>query len=141
MFRPPLCPSSGASQLHMQSLVPINYKNTCCLQVCHYVHFIITTDYLCGTYKAFFNLCVGFVLFCFVLGYGSVGFVSCIILLLHTVWCLVRCVLQSCYVVTVTTQQDWRTQRTKHHTGPETACAAEKFLMMDTMVSETCRAE
>ena len=37
--------------------------------------------------------------------------------------------------------QDWRTQRTKHHTGPETACAAEKLLMMDTMVSETCRAE
>ena len=29
MFRTPLCPSSGASQLHMQSLVPINYKNTC----------------------------------------------------------------------------------------------------------------
>jgi len=29
-----------------------------------------------------------------------VGFVSCIILLLHTVWCLVRCVLQSCCVVT-----------------------------------------
>jgi len=29
------------------------------------------------------------------------------------VWCLVRCVLQSCCVVTaVTTQQDWRTQRT-----------------------------
>ena len=27
------------------------------------------------------------------------------------VWCLVRCVLQSCYVVTVvTTQQGWRTQ-------------------------------
>ena len=24
---------------------------------------------------------------------------------------------------------------------PETACAAEKLLMMDTMVSETCRAE
>ena len=41
----------------------------------------------------------------------------------------------------VTTQQDWRTQRTKHHTGPETACAAEKFLMIDTRVSETCRAE
>ena len=38
-------------------------------------------------------------------------------------------------------QQDWRTQRTKHHTGPETACAAEKLLMMDTVVSETCRAE
>jgi len=32
MFRKPLCPSSGASQLHMQSLVPINYKNTRCLQ-------------------------------------------------------------------------------------------------------------
>ena len=27
------------------------------------------------------------------------------------------------------------------YTGPETACAAEKLLMMDTMVSETCRAE
>ena len=26
MFRTPLCPSSGASQLHMQSLVPIYYK-------------------------------------------------------------------------------------------------------------------
>ena len=37
MFRTPLCLSSGASQLHMQSLVPINYKNTCCLQICHYV--------------------------------------------------------------------------------------------------------
>ena len=58
------------------------------------------------------------------------------------VWCLVSCVLQSCCVVpAVTTQQDWRTQRTKHHTGPETACAAEKLLMMDTTVSETCRAE
>ena len=34
------------------------------------------------------------------------------------VWCLVRCVLQSCCVVT-----------------------AEKLLMMDTVVSETCRAE
>jgi len=58
------------------------------------------------------------------------------------VWCLVRCVLKYCCVVTaVTTQQVWRTQRTKHHTGPETACAAEKLPMMDTMVSETCRAE
>ena len=45
------------------------------------------------------------------------------------------------YILKVTTQQDWRTQRTKHHTGPETACAAEKLLMMGTMVSETCRAE
>jgi len=50
MFRTLLCPSSAASQLHMQSLVPINYKNTCCLQICHYVQFIITTNYLCGTY-------------------------------------------------------------------------------------------
>jgi len=41
----------------------------------------------------------------------------------------------------VTTQQDWRTQQIKHHTGPENACAAEKFLMMGTMVSETCRTE
>jgi len=34
------------------------------------------------------------------------------------VWCLVRCVLQSCCVVTataVTTQQDWRTPRNKHN--------------------------
>ena len=55
MFRTPLCPSSGASQLHMRSLVPINYKNTCCLQICHYVHFIITTNYLRDTYKPFFK--------------------------------------------------------------------------------------
>ena len=55
------------------------------------------------------------------------------------VWCLVRCLLQSCCVVTA--QQDWRTQRTKYHTGPETACAAEKLLIIDTMVSETCGAE
>ena len=27
------------------------------------------------------------------------------------------------------------------YTGPETACAAEKLLMMDAVVSETCRAE
>ena len=38
-------------------------------------------------------------------------------------------------------QQDWRTQRTKYHRGTETACAAEKLLMMGTVVSETCRAE
>ena len=55
MFRTPLCPSSGASQLRMQSLVSINYKNTCCLQICRYVHFIITTNYLCDMYKPFFN--------------------------------------------------------------------------------------
>ena len=54
MFRTPLCPSSGTSQLHMQSLVP------------------------CGA------------------------------------WFVV-----SSSPRTVTTQQDWRTQRTKHHTGPE----------------------
>jgi len=66
MFWTPLCPSSGASQLHMQSLVP------------------------CGAW--------------------FVGL-------------------------------EWRTQRTKHHTGPKTACAAEKLLMLDTVVSETCRAE
>ena len=65
MFRTPLCPSSGASQLHMESLVPINYKSTCCLQICPYVHFIITTNYLCDTYKQFFSLYVGFMLFCF----------------------------------------------------------------------------
>jgi len=51
MFRTQLCPSSGAYQLHVQSLVSINYKNTCCLQICRYVHFIITTNYLCDTYK------------------------------------------------------------------------------------------
>ena len=50
-------------------------------------------------------------------------------------------VLLCCNYGAVTTQQDWWTQRTKHHTGPENACAAEKLLMMDTMVSETCRAE
>jgi len=83
MFRTPLCPSSGASQLHMQSLVP------------------------CGAWFVVSSSPAG--------GHNSYN--------------------------TVTTQQDWRTQRTKHHTGPETACAAEKLLMMDTMVSETCRAE
>jgi len=40
------------------------------------------------------------VLCCFVFSCGSVGFVSCVILLLHTVWCLVHCVLQSCCVAT-----------------------------------------
>ena len=50
-------------------------------------------------------------------------------------------VLKSLNFIYATTQQDWRTQRTKYHTGPETACAAEKLLMMDTMVSEICRAE
>ena len=56
-------------KLHMQSLVPINYNNTCCLQICHYVHFIITANYLCDTYRPFFNLYVGFmlVLCCFML--------------------------------------------------------------------------
>jgi len=121
MFRTPLCPSSGASQLHMQSLVPTNYKNICCLQIRHYVHFIITTNYLCDTYKPF--LTSMFVLCCFVFSCGSVGFVSCIILLLYTVWCLVRCVLQSCYVVTAAF-----------------SCVCGSVLM-DTMVSETCRAE
>jgi len=101
MFRTPLCPSSGASQLHMQSLVPINYKNTFCLQICHYVRFIITTNYFCDTYKLF--LASILVLFCFVFSFGSVGFVSCIILLLHTVWCLIRCVLQSCCVLPAVT--------------------------------------
>ena len=59
------------------------------------------------------------------------------------VWCLVRCVLQSCCVVTAAFPCvcDTEPQRTKHHTGPETACAAEELLMMDTMVFETCRAE
>ena len=65
MFRTPMCPSSGASQLHMQPLVPINYKNICSLQLCHYVQFIITTNYLCDSYKPLFNLYVGFMLFCF----------------------------------------------------------------------------
>jgi len=45
-----------------------------------YVHFIVTADYLCGKYKPF--LTSMFVLCCFVLGCGSVGFVSCIILLI-----------------------------------------------------------
>ena len=121
MFRTPLCPSSGASQLHMQSLVPINYKNTCCLQICHYVYFIITANYLCDRINRFLTSVL--VLCCFVFSFGSMGFVSCIILLLHTVWCLVRCVLQSCYVVTAAF-----------------SCVCGSVLM-DTMVSETCRAE
>ena len=70
MFRTKLCPSSGASQLHMQSLVP------------------------CGAW--------------FVVSSSPPGLED---------------------------------TRTKHHTGPETACAAEKLLMMDTVVSETCRAD
>ena len=79
----------------MQSLVPINYKTTCCLQnmsLCTFYSYCIL--FVWYIYKPF--LTSMFVLCCFVLGYGSVGFVSCIILLLHTVWCLVRCVLQSC---------------------------------------------
>jgi len=55
IFRTQLCPSSGASQLRMQSLVPINYKNTCCLQICHYVHFIITTNYLFKIFKIYLH--------------------------------------------------------------------------------------
>jgi len=54
------------------------------------------------------------------------------------VWCLVRCVLQSCYVV-----QHSRTGLYMFRTPcrPETACAAEELLMMDKMVSETCRVQ
>jgi len=74
-----LCPSSGASQLHMQSLVPINYKNTCCLLICHYAHFVIITNYLCDTYKQFFNLYVGFMLFCFLLWLCGICFLCYVI--------------------------------------------------------------
>ena len=35
------------------SLSIIRY--TCCSQICHYVHFIVTRNYLCGTYKPFFS--------------------------------------------------------------------------------------
>ena len=45
-----------------------------------------------------------FVLCCFVLGCGSVGFVS------------INTDPQTHGKAAVTTQQDWRTQRTKHHT-------------------------
>jgi hypothetical protein len=76
-------------------------------------------------------------------------------LLLHmqslvTVWCWVGCFLQPCSVVTaafacakgaVTTDQGWRKQPTQHHTVTRACmCSNKKLLMMDTMVSETCRA-
>jgi hypothetical protein len=65
-------------------------------------------------------------------------------LLLHmqslvTVWCWVGCFLQPCSVVTataVTTEQP-----TQHHTvTSDCMCSSKKLLMMDTVVSETCRA-
>jgi hypothetical protein len=72
-------------------------------------------------------------------------------LLLHmqslvTVWCWVGCFLQPCSVVTaakaaVTTEQGYRKQPTQHHTVTrDCMCSNKKLLMMDTMVSETCRA-
>jgi len=54
-------------------------RNTCYLQICHYVHFIVTTYYLCGTYKPFFNLYVCFVLFCFRLWLCGICFLYYII--------------------------------------------------------------
>jgi hypothetical protein len=41
----------------------------------------------------------------------------------------------------VTTEQGWRKQLTQHHTVTrDCMCSNKKLLMMDTMVSETCRA-
>jgi hypothetical protein len=64
---------------------------------------------------------------------------------LVTVWCSVSCVLQPCSVVTnsvVTTEQGLRAQPTLHHTVTRGCmCSGGKLLMMDTVVSETCRAK
>src|SRR5215475_6073938 len=73
-------------------------------------------------------------------------------LLLHmqslvTVWCWVGCFLQPCSVTTaalgaVVTEQGWRKQPTQHHTVTrDCMCSNKMLLMMDTVVSETCRAE
>jgi hypothetical protein len=60
---------------------------------------------------------------------------------LVTVRCCVGCVLQPCSVVTVSTEQCWRTQPTQHHTVTRGCmCSGGRLLMMDTVVSETCRA-
>jgi hypothetical protein len=49
-------------------------------------------------------------------------------------------VLVWCWVA-VTTEQGWRKQPTQHHTGTrDCMCSNKKLLMMDTIVSETCRA-
>jgi hypothetical protein len=41
----------------------------------------------------------------------------------------------------VTTEQGWRKQLTQHHTVTrDCMCSNKKLLMMDTMVSKTCRA-
>jgi hypothetical protein len=41
----------------------------------------------------------------------------------------------------VTTEHGWRKQPTQHHTVPrDCMCSNKKLLMMDTVVSETCRA-
>jgi hypothetical protein len=40
-----------------------------------------------------------------------------------------------------TTEQGWRKQPTQHHTvTSDCMCSNKKLLMMDTLVSETCRA-
>jgi hypothetical protein len=42
---------------------------------------------------------------------------------------------------TVTTEQGWRTQPTQNHTVTRGCmCSGGRLLMMDTVVSETCRA-
>jgi hypothetical protein len=45
------------------------------------------------------------------------------------------------FPLAVTTEQGWRKQPTQHHTGTrDCMCSNKKLLMMDTIVSETCRA-
>ena len=67
MFRTPLCPSSGASQLHMQSLVPCG------------AWFVVSSSPAVSIIRSF----------------SAAHAVS------GPVWCLFRCVLQSCCVVTL----------------------------------------
>jgi hypothetical protein len=57
---------------------------------------------------------------------------------LVTVWCCVGCVLQPC---SVPTEQGWRTQPTQNHTVTRGCmCGGGRLLMMDSVVSETYRA-
>jgi len=211
MFRTPLCPSSGASQLHMQSLVPCGawFVVLCppvllCCNCCFFVCLWVGIDFL-FKYSWIFpwalhcrHSCMWIqILFLFqcVLWHvhpltSRIVRVDPIAILSYPIrW---RCdllsryeMLQGTHVITHTETEtvfeftcksayNWMlteifkstwiknqyrhtdtrrsssyniagledtTQRTKHHTGPETAGAAEKLLMMDTMVSETCRAE
>jgi hypothetical protein len=69
---------------------------------------------------------------------GSVVSSSLVLLLLY--W--VSWFLHPCSVFTeITTEQGWRKHMTQHHTVTrDCMCSNKKLLMMDTMVSETCRA-